>query len=88
MRFINYSDKPLVEIPRFEQRQRDSRGSKPNGIWLSVIDEDGRDSWKVFCETTDRPLKPFRTEIIISKEARILRLSATKEIDQITRSYG
>jgi len=88
MRFINYSDRPLVEMPSFQQFQLEARGSKPNGIWLSVVEENGRDSWKDYCERTNHPLKPYRTEVIISKEARILHLATAKEIDQITNRYG
>jgi hypothetical protein len=88
MRFINYSDRPLIELPTFCQNGGDHRGTKPNGIWLSVVGEDGSDSWKVYCDANGIALKKHRTEIVIKENARILRLRSAAEVDSLTSTHG
>jgi hypothetical protein len=88
VRFINYSDRPLIEVPSFCQDGSDHRGSKPNGIWLSVIGEDGSDSWKVYCDAKGIALKKHRTEIVIKENARILHLQNAAEVDSLTSTHG
>src|SRR6266699_415847 len=88
MRFIRYSDRPLTEVRSFTQDGSDSRNSKPIGIWLSIVGEDGRDSWKDFCEANGRPLAPHRYDITIKDDARILRIQTAGEIDILTCTYG
>jgi hypothetical protein len=87
MRFIHYSDVPVPKVEPKLQDGHDSRDSKPIGLWLSVIGEDGSDSWKKYCEQTNKPLGPHRIEIVI-KENVVLHVRNAAEIDKLTRTYG
>jgi hypothetical protein len=45
MRFVHYSDQPLTNVCHKRQLEKgDHRGTKPLGLWLSVVGEDGSDS--------------------------------------------
>ena len=66
---------------------KDHHGSKPTGLWLSVVSEDGGDSWSDYCKTTDTPLKCWRTELLLNDDTiRWVRTPA--EIDELTIEYG
>jgi hypothetical protein len=86
--FIHYSDEPVLKIEdRRQQASADSRGSKPIGLWLSVVEQDGTDSWQTYCETRNWRLKDCRTEIVL-KENAVLHLKDAAGIDWLTKLYG
>jgi hypothetical protein len=90
MRFVNYSNRTLTAVPTFCQNGGDSRWAKPIGLWFSVVDENGNDSWKVTCRAKSIDLKPqpHATEIIFKHDARILWLSNAVAIDRLTTEHG
>jgi hypothetical protein len=88
LRFINYSCRPLTVLCSHLQDGCDSRWTKPNGLWLSVVDEDGKDSWKELCKVKSIRLKPYATEIVLKPDARILWLCDAGAIDRLTTAYG
>jgi hypothetical protein len=88
LHFINYSDGPLTVFPSFRQDGADSRGAKPNGLWLSVIDESGNDSWKNICRVKSIPLKAHATEIVLKPDAKILWLRDAQSIDALNDTHG
>jgi hypothetical protein len=64
-RFLRYSTAPLAEVSLpILQNLGDHRGTKPNGVWFSVVGEDGRDGWKDYCEAKGIKLGQYRTEIV------------------------
>jgi hypothetical protein len=88
MRFLHYSDKPVSEVCPKVQDGVDSRFAKPNGLWFSIVDENGHDSWKELCKV--RNIKPGRytTEIIIRPRTRICWLTDAAAIDKLHAEYG
>jgi len=89
MRFINYSNRPLTAIPAFRQDGSDSRWSKPIGLWFSVVDENGTDSWRSLCtfKGIDLIQQPHVTEIIFKKDARLFRLFGENDIDALDAKH-
>ena len=87
-RFINYSDRPLTAFCACRQDGTDSRSAKSNGLWLSVVDADGSDSWKDNCFVKSIPLKAYATEIALRPDAKILWLRDGEAIDLVTSAHG
>jgi hypothetical protein len=89
MRFIRYSAAPLTQVPDdIIQDGSDHRGSKPNGVWFSVIsEEDGSDGWKDYCKAKALTLGPYRTELLLNEDA-ILWVRTDAEIDELTNEYS
>lgn len=80
---IHYSKKPLGKILSSKQLINEHR--KPNGLWVSVDD-----SWKEWCEGADFQLDHLvcETKITLNKTAKILHLSNSFDLDELTRQYG
>jgi hypothetical protein len=89
-RLVHYSKKPLGEIRSV--KQVDQPDMKPRGLWFSVeqpwIAE--QMGWREWCEAeqhaTDR--LEVTTEIAFRPDARILRLSGARDIDQFHAKYN
>jgi len=88
MRFFHYSGQPLPEVLRASQDGSDHRGSKPNGLWLSIVGADGCDSWKDYCKAKHMTLGQHCTEIIFKDDAEILHVRFATDIDRLTNSHG
>lgn len=87
---IHFSDTHLASIHDVEQTplEKDPRPFKPRGLWVSVEGND--DGWKAWCEGEQFSLPQLarQTEIILAKDANILWLKTSEEIDAFTESWG
>lgn len=83
-KLIHYSIEPLKEI--FDKEQARCPTTKPEGLWLSVEDGYG---WKEWCTNENFALNRFEyeTEITLEKNANILKLKNTRDIDEFTDEY-
>jgi hypothetical protein len=87
MRFIHYSDMPVTKVVPKPQDGSDHVGTKPNGLWLSVVSKDGSDSWRDYCKANARTLGRYGTELLLNEHA-ILWVQTNAEIDELTLEYG
>jgi hypothetical protein len=90
LHFIRYSAAPLTQVhdDTIIQDGTDHRGSKPNGVWFSVVsEEDGSDGWRDYCKANGKMLEPYRTELVLDQDA-ILWVRTKAEIDKLTDDYG
>jgi hypothetical protein len=88
MRFIRYSAEPPSEVrePVIQDRT-DHRGSKPNGMWFSIVSEDGSDSWAAYCKGRGWATACCRTELFLNRST-VLCVQTKAEIDELTMKYG
>jgi len=88
MRFIRYSVEPPSEVREpVIQDGFDHRGSKPNGMWFSIVREDGSDSWRDYCKGRGWATKSYRTELLLNRST-VLWMQTEAEIDKLTTEYG
>jgi hypothetical protein len=88
MRFIRYSVEPPSEVREpVIQDGSDHRGSKPNGMWFSIVREDGSDSWRDYCKGRGWATKSYRTELLLNRST-VLWMQTEAEIDKLTTEYG
>ena len=94
MRLIHYSNRYLTEVRDVEQPDnREGRGDKPSGLWVSV---EGKDDWRSWCLSEDFHTTHLAcpTEVVLCDGANILRVQGEAELkafhDQwgINRVYG
>lgn len=87
-RFVHHGCSSLTEVRSCRQTGNDHRGAKPDGLWLSIVDESGHDGWADLCRTTGNKLKRCATEIIFGPDARILSLTDAEAIDGLSAEFG
>jgi hypothetical protein len=87
MRFIHYSDLGIITKVQYPDDGPDHRGTKPPGLWFSVVSQDGSDSWKHWCEKNSRQLGTYRTEIVFRPDARLLWLDDADVIGGLTNAF-
>lgn len=86
--FIHFSAKPLLNVLSVQQNNRStSRGDKPDGLWFSVEGND--DGWRWWCESEGYGLDRLvaGTEIVFSRDAKILRIGTLDEMDSFTERH-
>ncbi len=82
---IHWSASPVdVVMPR-DQRRKDTL--KPIGLWVSV--GDGEDGWRAWCEGEQFNLQNLKhaTEVVLTPNARVIRLSTADEIDEFSQAW-
>ena len=84
---LHYSTKLLESVHSCEQNGRLASYVKPVGLWVSVT---GEDDWPTWCFDNDCFLErlAFAHEIILSPDARVLRLAGIAEIDAFAERFG
>jgi len=88
MRYIRHSTEPLTEVwQSILQDGSDHRGTKPNGVWFSIVGEDGRDGWMDYCNGKGIKLGQYRTEIVLNEDS-VQFIGSAAEIDKLTTRYG
>jgi hypothetical protein len=88
MRFLHYSPQPLTKLRSGIKQTSDHRGTKPNGLWLSVVGEDESDGWKNYCMDKGVTLEAYCTEVILKRDANVLPVQNASDIDRLTNAYG
>jgi hypothetical protein len=89
VRFVHYSDQPLTCVSTCSQNGSDSRDGKPVGLWLSILEDQGRDSWRETCAAQSILFQSkYATEVILKQDARILWLCCAADIDALTVAHG
>ncbi len=79
---IHYSQKPISKLRSIAQKEH---AMKPTGLWVSVAGEYG---WKEWC--IDNEYKgefTHETEVVLSEDAKILRLSSPDDLKRFTEAY-
>lgn len=85
---IHHSDAPLTEMKSVEQLPVGHIGAmvdwgKPQGLWFATDR-----GWADYCKSINRPLGDFRTEIILSPDARILQIGDVAAFDAFAARFG
>ena len=86
MRFIHWSNKPLIEMIEYTDQQKDL--FKPDGLWFSV-ESGNNDGWLDWCKTEEFRLNQFSraTEVILVDDANVLWIKNRIELENFTSSY-
>ncbi len=85
-RLLHYSAEPLTAV---HSREQDIvyKHFKPKGLWVSV---EGEDDWKSWCEAEGFQLHQlaYVTEVILTPQAHILRLTNPYEVKAFSDQYA
>lgn len=86
MKLIHYTNEEF-ELKPLKYYQEDLHWQeKPNGLWVSV---EGDFDWKWWCKDNDFRLENLRIsyEVILKEDAKILHLTTSEEISDLTNHY-
>jgi len=86
MILVHYSAAPIGPIYDVEQDGWNRFRSKPRGLWVSVV---GEHDWHSWCHSEGFALEHFEfaTEIILRKDANILKIDNVERFDGFRRGY-
>lgn len=89
MRLTHYADTPVGLIHSVEQVVPTffSPHTKPEGFWVSV---DGEDDWREWCLSEEFRLDRLTHvhDVVLAKDANILRLNGASDIDAFTQRFA
>lgn len=89
MRLIHYSASPLIEVHSVSQGvgKGATRGTKPNGLWVSV---EGDDDWPSWCRSENFALNSLanETEVVLRPDAQVLIVSGGDDLRAFHDAYA
>lgn len=81
-------EQPTVRARRVALAEAEAvLAARLNGLWVSV---EGENDWREWCVSNDFALGRLTHmhEIALAKDAKVLRLSSVRDIDDLTHRYG
>jgi hypothetical protein len=90
MKLIHYSSELIESLePRYYDQNLRKWQAKPNGLWLSVEDENVGYNWKEWCESEKFRLEclEFSYEIKLKENANVIHLKTSEDIFKFTKEH-